>query len=897
MSFQLYHTFNKKHRIMSFGKLVQSATNYIKQETGIGGTVDRRLGKLNETKVPWDGVGSAKDGFFPALEIKEDRWNGFYPYRLIVIDVTKGNAPIKGSAIIRTQTLAGSEYVLSQESIGGDWVYNFPITPQSISISDQYAINTMATMRGIIEEHNGVVFKNISMSGTTGIWPQKPTIAGIPKQPGIVSSFFGNTLEASLSTLRQAGKLAQSATGKGNSTVAQKPENTDSGLTSTGYYQALFLGQFLERYAIAKKNPENKGWRLVLDIQKENQSFVVTPSNFSLQKSQQSPMEYIWSLQLKAWKRITINQVIDQKIKKPLSLGDPNILQRISNTLRDTRRTLSSSINLIKAVRSDFQAPLNSLRQAALAVKDLGGLAFTVIDLPSNIVKDYQSSIEESLFINRNAFNRGPSGGGVGASSTGTVVPLLKSTSQFAKAGNAVNSITSKASKNEGLSSNFVSQGALGTEASQSAELDPLNDVFQNSEGYFDLFDSLDLSALKLTPQQQQVIEDEFVKISLINIDDLNKIKKEMLDLSLDISNNFGTGSESFSQIYDRPAPQSRVTPISLEEYEILNSIYEAVQALDLLTATKFFDDTKRQNPLEYVGGLANENGIEFDESTSKYLVPVPFGLSIEEIAMRYLGNPDKWVEIATLNSLRSPYIDEDGFSYDLLSNASGRSFNVNDNQQRLFIGQRIVLKSLTVPPFSRKIINIEKISDTNYLISVDGTSNLDNLTIADDASLRAYLPGTVNSQDQIYIPSDLPSQEDDRVAEIPSLKNDKLTKISKVDWLLDDSGDIAINNLGDFRLANGLNNLVQALKMKISVSKNSLLRHPDFGLGIKHGVSIADIDSGSLFQELNKLVTDDPRFSGLERLDITISGGTITVDMAVSVAGNSGIVPISFNV
>jgi len=876
---------------MSFGKLVESATNYVNKQSGIGDTVQK---SVKRAKEPWMNLESAKDPFFPALNIDGSRWNRLCPYRLLVIDVSQGNRIVNGKSSIAVQITqtAGQDYIMTQVPINKTWEYNFPITPQSISITDQFAINTTATMRGVVEEHNGVKFKNITMSGTTGILPFKPTIAGVPKQPSILGSVFGNTLESFSRVAKQAGKTAKAFTGEGNSTVAKPPSDD---LTSTGYYQALLLSQFLERYATAKKDPSNKSWRLVLDIQKENQSFIVTPVGFSLQKSQQAPMEYLWNLQLKAWKRIDLEGPVGD-VQKPLTLS-PNVLQKINATIRETRRTLSASINLVKAVRADFQGPLNSLRQAALAVKDVGGFAFTVMDLPQNIINDYKYSINDSLLVIRNSFQRGPDGGGVGTSSTGVSTPNLKQQSLQSKAGSAINAMTASFSSNEGVSGSFVAGGSLGSNASYDQDLSPVNDVFSNSDSNFDLFDALDISDLKLTPQQQQVVDDQILEASLTTIDDLNIIKQDLLNLALDISNNFGAGSEVYSQIYGRPAPQERITPMSLEEYEILNSLYESIQAIDTLTATKQFDDTKKQSPLEYVGGLADQAGVPFTNYTSKYLVPVPFGLNIEEIAARYLKDPDKWVEIVTVNNLRSPYIDEDGFTYSLLSNASGRQFNVNDSQQRLFIGQRILLRSNTVISFSRKIINVEKISDTNYLVSVDGVADLDNLTLANNATLQAYLPGTVNSQDQIYIPTNSPAQDDDRVAEIPAFANDKLTRISKVDWLLDDNGDIAINNTGDFRLANGLNNLVQALKLKVSVQKNSLLRHPEFGLGISAGISISDISSGQIFNDLNKIITDDPRFSGIERLDIAVNGPTITIDMAVTIANGSGIIPISFNV
>ena len=162
---------------------------------------------------------------------------------------------------------------------------------------------------------------------------------------------------------------------------------------------------------------------------------------------------------------------------------------------------------------------------------------------------------------------------------------------------------------------------------------------------------------------------------------------------------------------------------------------------------------------------------------------------------------------------------------------------------------------------------------------------------------IQAYLPGTVNSQNQIYIPSNLPSQEDDRTFQISHLDEPNLTKVSKVDFLLTENYDIALNGLGDFRLANGLTNLVQALKLKIITQKGSLLRHLDYGLGIKYGVSVADIENGGLILSLNQMVQSDSRFESITRLEISLNGPVLNIDLAVKIANNSGIVPINFNI
>jgi hypothetical protein len=882
----------------AFDKLINKAQNFIGKQLGLNQTVAQSPSS-GGPKLPWDqnDVNNKDEVFWRIQEIDGQRWDKLYPYRLIVIDVTKNNQIVGNSSggKVNTKTSksatpnGGIEYVLTQEIINGSWEFTLPITPQMLRVSDQYAINTTATMRGIVEEHNGVKFKMIQAQGTTGIWASRPTTGGVLGSPTALGSILAGTLEKASSLFGSLKKVATAFTGKNPASAsvsdAKRPEETSFGIYSTGYYQALLMGQFLERYAQAKKNPANKNWRLVFDIPKENQAFIVTPVAFSLEKSQQRPMEYIWNIQLKAWKRIPlVNQV--PSAAQELPKLNVNMFQRITNTIGATRSAISNSVNLVKAVRSDWQNVLNVFRQTSLVIKDVGGLAVSVVDLPSQMIGDLSSTVKESLANIKSAFKGG---------STGSFTD--KSDDQMTKAAFAMKSISDQSKSNEGLSHSAINNGALGLGSAQSLEINPTQQIFSNSEEYFELFDAVKVDDLALSREQQEAIDLEIEKARLITIDDLTGFRSIMQGLAIDIADYFGAGDQTYSDIYKKPDPKTRVFPMTIEENEILVSLWESIQAMDLLLSTTQFDDFNIPSPLAYVGGLAAESGIDFDQAQSKILVPVPFGLTIEQIALRYLGDPDKYIEIATLNKLVSPYIDEVGFTLDLLSNGDGRQINVDNSENKLYMGQKVILKSNTTQPFTRKIIDISKISDNNYLISLDGLADLDSLTTANDAYVQGYLPGTVNSQNQIYIPTNAPAQPDDRVR-IPShLDEDVLTRISKIDWLLTDEGDIAINQLGDFRLANGLTNLVQALKLKIRTKKNSLLRHPEFGLGLKHGMSYADIEAGDLINEMNRMIQDDPRFSGIDRIDIRINGPTISIDMAVKIASGSGVVPITFTV
>jgi hypothetical protein len=107
----------------------------------------------------------------------------------------------------------------------------------------------------------------------------------------------------------------------------------------------------------------------------------------------------------------------------------------------------------------------------------------------------------------------------------------------------------------------------------------------------------------------------------------------------------------------------------------------------------------------------------------------------------------------------------------------------------------------------------------------------------------------------------------------------------------------VALNSVGELRLSNGLNNLIQALKMKIKTQKNTLLRHLDFGLGVRPGVSVADIDNGILLADLNQMIQADPRFDGIDRMQIRLEGPKLEINLAVRLAGNNGVLPITFDV
>ena len=103
---------------------------------------------------------------------------------------------------------------------------------------------------------------------------------------------------------------------------------------------------------------------------------------------------------------------------------------------------------------------------------------------------------------------------------------------------------------------------------------------------------------------------------------------------------------------------------MSINQFLILNTLYDLIQSINILTATTQVTDNNIEASLEYVAGLATLSDIPFTVPTSKIIVPVPANTTIEGIAARYLGDAQRWLEIATLNSLEEPYLDYRVFNY-----------------------------------------------------------------------------------------------------------------------------------------------------------------------------------------------------------------------------------------
>jgi hypothetical protein len=130
------------------------------------------------------------DSFYNVSSIDETRWNQYWPYELKILILDSNSNTYKATP----------------------WRFTLPIAPQDLILTIPVASSVQATLNGVVEKHGGAPFRDIVISGTTGITPIKNT-AG-PKDNDSLGSrtaqaLFAGTVNAVNRTITSAQTLVK----------------------------------------------------------------------------------------------------------------------------------------------------------------------------------------------------------------------------------------------------------------------------------------------------------------------------------------------------------------------------------------------------------------------------------------------------------------------------------------------------------------------------------------------------------------------------------------------------------------------------------------------------------------------------------------------------------------
>jgi len=819
-----------------------------------------------------------EDGFWlrPNLDIK--KWDKYCPYELLVVNTNKSDT--------------GAVYYKQYK----DWKYTLPLPPESMSISTPFAVQTTVTLGGIVEEHNAAPIRYISFHGTTGFLPYRSSGASrsgtgaLSKLEDQAVSIFAGTVNTARSAYSSAQKAIGSALNNAPKAynVHQEAEfntdlpNYDKNLAqTTGFKQIALLRDFLESYVAKKKlnDDEAKGLRLAVAIWKESQVFLVSPASFVVSKDVSSPLEYKYSLDFKAWKRISLEAGnLDDVVVTPIR-HSPNLIARAINTLTAARQAVQKIGTLKQAVLGDVDYLFKPFHDTILLGKDLLGASMSLSDIPQ-AVKDRVTINVLDLKNNSSQLWNQLSSGQTSDSSIKAVKYSLDNSSHYQDTSMAgrVNTTTSGQGTNRAATTT-----PMGGKSNKLA----LKDIPD------DLASQIPISALSLPQDVKKDILSDISRVRTLRRKDFEDYANTIRNTADKIAFLVGAGDPTYAETYGINIAPIKETPTQ-SDWDSLNALNESVIVLQQFAATADGEPAEQPTFLERFGGLAVSSGIAWKQPISKFAIPFPFGATLEGLASSYLKDPNRYMEIIALNGLRSPYIDEIGYSIPILVNGKEKTVVVNQSDD-LFVGKKIWLSSNAA---NRVQFTVESIRTLNGVSYLKMDSSVDSYRVADNAVLEAFLSGTICSRNLVWIPSDIEPLDLDSVItkDIPGINAmDPMVSIGGVDLLLGSDMDLILVN-DDLRYAVGLANIIQWVKTVLSIEKGELVQHRTIGMPLSIGLSLADFNAQDVVNAIRTQLTQSSMFSRIDKVSVKQNGSAVSIDLSALVAGTTAPLPLSYS-
>lgn len=239
----------------------------------------------------------------------------------------------------------------------------FPVNPESITINTPFAVQVTPTLGGIVEEHSGAVFYNISISGSTGVIPEIDYETGGPRalnelrstavgegliSPGILGGFGKGTINAINSAVSKFTGV--------DSKLVDGKRDRKSGYTA---FHVLYKFIWLYHHGKAKGSQQE----LLFVNYKDNNQYKVVVQNFQLSRDKSRPHLYQYTIQMKGWKLETdAGELKDQPVtldpkKRLAELGldeGPSIKAMAFRVINTTKSTLNTARGLLNTAAQDL---------------------------------------------------------------------------------------------------------------------------------------------------------------------------------------------------------------------------------------------------------------------------------------------------------------------------------------------------------------------------------------------------------------------------------------------------------------------------------------------------------------------------------------------------------------
>lgn len=427
--------------------------------------------------------------------------------------------------------------------------------------------------------------------------------------------------------------------------------------------------------------------------------------------------------------------------------------------------------------------------------------------------------------------------------------------------------------------------------------------VLDNSQKfnlYRDFIALILLSNIGITPGEQTLVNQETQRISNLVIQDFRSMLAFLKQDAAILSSQIGLGdADGFSALGVASAPRTHAATIKdLSVSDSLVTLMKYVESIIVLLRQT--TDTP-PNLLTIANANISNNQTVSISSAFASSVAVPFEISLEHMAEKYMGDASLWYTLVTVNNLQPPYVDEVGEKFPLLAPGANNSIIISSSRSNdVHVGSKIKVGSRTVREEERFVNNLTKNSDNTMVLFLSGDPDLAKLKTTHSSFVRIYQPHTTNGGSFILIPVAIPSS----LGKSLTPQNDELRRLEKsllnfgVDIAQNSTtGDFIIDANGNFGLAYGIKNVQQAVKNGMKTVIGELPFHVDYGLDLDVGArfngptNVAAVVSNIV----TKTILKDTRIQSAQVKSLVVTGNSIAMLVEVTIAGSNNTIPLSF--
>ena len=414
--------------------------------------------------------------------------------------------------------------------------------------------------------------------------------------------------------------------------------------------------------------------------------------------------------------------------------------------------------------------------------------------------------------------------------------------------------------------------------------------------------DLIELGEVGLSPAEITIRDEELTRAGSLEEEDFRNMLSLLRQQTVIAAQEVGLGDSTVNEIFGyserRKTRSARIK--DLVDINELNQAYKFIEGF-------IFDKQRTQKRPPNLLAIAQQNigaGSGFSpQDVYKTYFPVPFEISLESMAKKYLGSTQRWYELVSINNLQPPFIDEVGTKFSFIAPAATNNLIISSVlYENVAPGVRIGIGSNRHREESRVIERVVLNEDDTMVLFLSGVADINKFLPSEEAFVRIYKPGTVRKSSIVLIPSSSPDTGD--LSSKPTPSNDEIRRLEKafiqfgVDIARDEkTGDIIFDSNGNFGLAYGIKAVRQAVTNALRTEVDELPYHPRYGINYALGRSyMGTVDEAVKIGDLiRSSILRDQRMEDVKITRISATDRGAAMQMGVKIKGLDFFIPLSF--